>query len=468
MINARRMAVVLEVEVSELFNCRGSDPSGCSQDTVDRGLDDLYRRGVRSSLLLNKFDNPLSGVRFDSGPIGVLINAANRNSYGSFLGRPGPARGPERDNTIETGAPPASSFLGGLLGQLGVPAPTSGASRPRVPRRRRGRPAESPTRSSRSTGGRRSTASAPASASSTTRRKASPTTASTPSGTRRSGRPEARNSLTTCFEAPRLTCRCGNARLAFPPVAARAPPAASPGAGSGPCASAWARGSSWGAGPAPAARTRLELLRAGQARHERRPNRRDDEEGEGRPGGQQRPRPAGAWDRTRHLRQAPAARQADRGRSMDRAPRHEDDCLRGPGRRRSHRGGGRSQSGAQPWFASRLPAACPAQGSDPPAADRRQPRIDQDRPRASGAADRSARRSSVPVRLRSVANSGRAEIVGPSGRKPATRGRPSGRPRRHAGRSGSHPPCGCGRRPRCRCRPSGSARSTGGGPRRSG
>ena len=51
---------------------------------VDRQLDEMHRLGVRSSLLLNKFDNPLTGVRFDSGPIGVVINAGNRNSAGSF------------------------------------------------------------------------------------------------------------------------------------------------------------------------------------------------------------------------------------------------------------------------------------------------------------------------------------------------------------------------------------------------
>ena len=30
----------------------------------------MYDLGVRSSLLLNKFDNPLAGVRFDGGPLG--------------------------------------------------------------------------------------------------------------------------------------------------------------------------------------------------------------------------------------------------------------------------------------------------------------------------------------------------------------------------------------------------------------
>ena len=40
-------------------------------------------------------------MRFDSGPIGVLINAANKLSYGSFWGAK-TCTGPEHDNTIET------------------------------------------------------------------------------------------------------------------------------------------------------------------------------------------------------------------------------------------------------------------------------------------------------------------------------------------------------------------------------
>ena len=84
MINAGKMAVVLEIEVSEPFGCRGWETSTCDQAQVDRELDEMYRLGVRSSLLLNKFDNPLTGVRFDSGPIGVLINGANKQSAGSF------------------------------------------------------------------------------------------------------------------------------------------------------------------------------------------------------------------------------------------------------------------------------------------------------------------------------------------------------------------------------------------------
>jgi hypothetical protein len=122
-INQGKMAVVLEMEISEPFNCRGAAPSSCSTDIIDEGLDELYERGVRSSLLLNKFDNPLTGVRFDSGPIGVLINVANRDSYGSFWNAE-TCEGPEADNTIETVLPPVSSLLYTLITQLGLPGGT--------------------------------------------------------------------------------------------------------------------------------------------------------------------------------------------------------------------------------------------------------------------------------------------------------------------------------------------------------
>lgn len=118
-MNQGRMAVVLEVEISEPFGCKGSAPSSCNRDTVNAGLNELYKRGVRSSLLLNKFDNPLTGVRFDGGPIGVLINAANRESYGSFWNAE-TCTGKEHDNTVESGFPAGSALLVTLLATLGV------------------------------------------------------------------------------------------------------------------------------------------------------------------------------------------------------------------------------------------------------------------------------------------------------------------------------------------------------------
>jgi microsomal dipeptidase-like Zn-dependent dipeptidase len=123
-INAGRMAIVLEIEVSEPFGCRGWDAPTCDVAKVDRELDDLYRRGVRSALLLNKFDNPLSGVRFDSGPAGVIVNGGNVLSAGSFWSAE-TCTGPLRDNTIATAAPTPAGAVTGLLTSAGVqPPPT--------------------------------------------------------------------------------------------------------------------------------------------------------------------------------------------------------------------------------------------------------------------------------------------------------------------------------------------------------
>jgi hypothetical protein len=122
-INQGKMAVVLEIEVSELFGCRGWDQPTCDQAQVDREFDEMYRLGVRSSLLLNKFDNPLTGVRFDGGPVGVLINAGNRQSAGSFWSAR-TCTTPLHDNAIETFAPQGSAFLDKVLGTLGVQSGT--------------------------------------------------------------------------------------------------------------------------------------------------------------------------------------------------------------------------------------------------------------------------------------------------------------------------------------------------------
>ena len=43
MINAGKMAVVLEIEISEPFGCRNVGQPTCDQAKVDRELDDLYR-----------------------------------------------------------------------------------------------------------------------------------------------------------------------------------------------------------------------------------------------------------------------------------------------------------------------------------------------------------------------------------------------------------------------------------------
>jgi hypothetical protein len=121
-INSGRMAVVLEIEVSEPFGCRGWAAPSCDRARIDRELDDLYKRGVRSALLLNKFDNPLTGVRFDSGEVGTVINVGNLASAGSFWSAR-TCTGPLRDNTIATASPATTGALAALLGVTLPPVP---------------------------------------------------------------------------------------------------------------------------------------------------------------------------------------------------------------------------------------------------------------------------------------------------------------------------------------------------------
>jgi hypothetical protein len=126
-INRGQMAVVLEIEVSEPFDCHGWEQSSCDQKQVDRQLNEVYKDGVRSMLLLNKFDNPLTGVRFDDGPVGVLINGANKLSSGSYWN----ARhctGKLHDNTIYQPSPALGVKLNALATALGL-----GASAPAYP-----------------------------------------------------------------------------------------------------------------------------------------------------------------------------------------------------------------------------------------------------------------------------------------------------------------------------------------------
>ena len=118
-INQGRLAVVLEIETSEPFDCRGWEQVSCDKAQIDRQIDEMHRLGVRSSLLLNKFDNPLSGVRFDSGEAGYLINAGNKQSAGSFWSAR-TCTGELRDNTIESGEPATGGGLASLVAGVGV------------------------------------------------------------------------------------------------------------------------------------------------------------------------------------------------------------------------------------------------------------------------------------------------------------------------------------------------------------
>jgi hypothetical protein len=84
-INAGRMAVVLGIEISELFDCREVlDVPQCSEQEIDERLDEVFDMGIRQMQLINKFDNALSGVTGDAGATGVVVNSGNRWATGHW------------------------------------------------------------------------------------------------------------------------------------------------------------------------------------------------------------------------------------------------------------------------------------------------------------------------------------------------------------------------------------------------
>ena len=97
-INDGKLALVIGLEISRPFGCRiyNGRPQ-CDTAKIDRELDDLHRRGVRSLFPIHKFDNALGGVRFDGGTTGVAVNAGNRIETGRYW-RAETCKGKETDN----------------------------------------------------------------------------------------------------------------------------------------------------------------------------------------------------------------------------------------------------------------------------------------------------------------------------------------------------------------------------------
>jgi microsomal dipeptidase-like Zn-dependent dipeptidase len=84
-INAGRLAVVLGVENSGIFDCEEFlDRPGCTAEEIDERLDELYDMGVRQLQIVNKFDNALTGVTGDGGTTGVVVNSGNRGVTGHW------------------------------------------------------------------------------------------------------------------------------------------------------------------------------------------------------------------------------------------------------------------------------------------------------------------------------------------------------------------------------------------------
>lgn len=84
-----KLAVVLGVEISHIFNCNVRygllpvlpETQGCDETTVDAQLDRLYKLGVRQLFPVHEFDNALGGNGiFD----GLVLNLGNKVDTGQF------------------------------------------------------------------------------------------------------------------------------------------------------------------------------------------------------------------------------------------------------------------------------------------------------------------------------------------------------------------------------------------------
>ncbi|TNE51803.1 MAG: hypothetical protein EP343_02780 [Deltaproteobacteria bacterium] len=86
-INQGKLAVVLGIEISNLFDCFLTPPKGfkaCTNETVNAKLDQYYKRGVRVIFPVHKFDNGFSAGDGHRGII-ELGNFINSGHYSNFI-----------------------------------------------------------------------------------------------------------------------------------------------------------------------------------------------------------------------------------------------------------------------------------------------------------------------------------------------------------------------------------------------
>jgi hypothetical protein len=135
-----KLAVVLGIEISHLFDCNlkrvaGQDTNGCTNDSIDAELDELYSLGVREMFPIHEFDNALGGNGIFDGEV---LNVGNKVDTGEFWTTYACPDGGQGDSylysagAVMTGIP--SSQLGNpLIGQLllaaGGQAPIYGPGR---------------------------------------------------------------------------------------------------------------------------------------------------------------------------------------------------------------------------------------------------------------------------------------------------------------------------------------------------
>jgi microsomal dipeptidase-like Zn-dependent dipeptidase len=126
-INDGKLAVVMGIEVSKLFDCGVQDGQPeCTAEQIDQRLKEVYDLGVRDMELVNKFDNALGGVAGDSGTTGVVVNVGNRIETGRFwqMGPCQDAHNHDRPQPTAPGVPDRDQLVGNILYALLPPGAT--------------------------------------------------------------------------------------------------------------------------------------------------------------------------------------------------------------------------------------------------------------------------------------------------------------------------------------------------------
>jgi microsomal dipeptidase-like Zn-dependent dipeptidase len=133
-INSGKLAVVMGIEVSDLFNCgEYLNIPKCTKTQIDSWLTKVSNLGIRTFFPVHKFDNAFGGTKMDSGALGVLINAGNHFETGSFWNVQ-TCTGAEHDEEQQTSVPaigdvlqlltgPLNTLLGGAVLPIYPPAP---------------------------------------------------------------------------------------------------------------------------------------------------------------------------------------------------------------------------------------------------------------------------------------------------------------------------------------------------------
>jgi hypothetical protein len=130
-INQGKLAVIEGIEVSRLFGCgEQNNVPQCDQAQIDAGLKEVRGYGVRTFFPVHEFDNAFGGSKMIAGDQGLIINAGNRTTTGSFFSlEPCPAD--QQDAAQYSAAPadsPATQLLNGSLASMlgGSPTPVYG------------------------------------------------------------------------------------------------------------------------------------------------------------------------------------------------------------------------------------------------------------------------------------------------------------------------------------------------------